>query len=66
MHYFTEDWSDCPGIENETGWMNTEFRTYRFLEGKGAHLQETAESRKRRAERVTGGFRKENGPADQE
>lgn len=66
MHYFTEDWSDCPGAENETGWANTEFRTYIFLEGNGAHLQETKESRRRRAEAVTGGFQPENGAPDQQ
>lgn len=66
MHYFTEDWSDCPGMENETGWANTEFRSYEFLEGNGAHLRELKESRERRAERAAGGFREHNGPADQQ
>lgn len=66
MHYFTEDWSDCPGVENETGWANTEFRTYKFLKGDGAHLQETKDSRERRADAITGGFKEENGAADQE
>lgn len=66
MHYFTEDWSDCPGDENETGWYNTEWRTYKFLNGAGAHLQETADSRERRANKITGGFRVQNGAPDHE
>lgn len=68
MHYFTEDWSDNPGSEGETGWDNTEFRSYKFIKGGGAHLQETKDSRERRtrSERAPGGYRPENGPADQE
>lgn len=66
MHYFTEDWSDCPGAENETGWQNTEWRSYQFLKGNGAHLQETLGSRRRRTNGATGGFREENGAPDRE
>ncbi|KAL7276399.1 hypothetical protein RUND412_000603 [Rhizina undulata] len=49
LHYLTEDWSghnDLPG----TGWSNTEFRTYHYLEGEdeNATIVETEESRERR------------------
>jgi len=45
LHYLTEDWSDCA-----TGWSNTEFRSYTFLDeyGDNASLVETSGSRKRR------------------
>jgi len=48
LHYFTEDWE---GAERGTGtgWENTEFRSYEFVEGsEGASLSETRESRERR------------------
>ncbi|KAI9041292.1 histidine phosphatase family protein [Aspergillus affinis] len=59
LHYMTEDWEDnCRNTG--TGWMNTEYRTYRFtdevfddlggidLQGRNANLVETEESRVRR------------------
>jgi len=48
LHYFTEDWE---GAERGTGtgWENTEWRSYEFVEGSGeASLSETRESRERR------------------
>jgi broad specificity phosphatase PhoE len=48
LHYFTEDWE---GAERGTGtgWENTEWRSYEFVEGSGeASLRETRESRERR------------------
>ncbi|KAN0120123.1 phosphoglycerate mutase-like protein [Hyaloscypha variabilis] len=48
LHYFTEDWE---GSERGTGtgWENTEYRSYGFVEGSGdASLEETGESRERR------------------
>lgn len=65
MHYFTEDWSDCPGAEGETGWFNAEFRSYKFLDGDGGHLVELEESKQRRANRPAGGYKAENGPPDE-
>lgn len=56
LHYFTEDWSDNPGEESGTGWVNTEFRTYEYVKGEGGHLKELAESRKRRAKGAAGGY----------
>ncbi len=65
LHYFTEDWSDNPGKEGSTGWTNTEFRSYEFIEGNGAHLKETKESRQRRKDGPAGGFETENGAQDE-
>jgi broad specificity phosphatase PhoE len=48
LHYLTEDWE---GAERGTGsgWENTEFRSYEFVEGgEKASLRETRESRERR------------------
>ena len=48
LHYFTEDWE---GAERGTGtgWENTEWRSYCFVEGsEDASLRETGESRGRR------------------
>jgi len=47
LHYFTEDWE---GAERGTGtgWENTEWRSYVFVEGEDASLEETTESRERR------------------
>ena len=52
LHYFTEDWTGSDKLPG-TGWENTEFRSYEFVEddGKGedtASLRETEESRRRR------------------
>jgi hypothetical protein len=48
LHYFTEDWE---GAERGTGtgWENTEWRSYEFVEGSGeASFRETRQSRERR------------------
>ncbi|KAE9380742.1 phosphoglycerate mutase-like protein [Stipitochalara longipes BDJ] len=48
LHYFTEDWE---GSERGTGtgWENTEWRSYEFVDGSAdASLRETRESRERR------------------
>lgn len=48
LHYFTEDWNGHEKFLG-TGWANTEYRSYEFVEGSaGASLQETDESRKNR------------------
>lgn len=52
LHYFTEDWDGSEKFTG-TGWENTEFRSYEFVDaGKeldpNASLKETRESRKRR------------------
>lgn len=49
LHYFTDDW-DGAGKFVGTGWANTEFRSYEFVEGDehGAGLRETRDSRLRR------------------
>jgi len=49
LHYFTEDWSDSGKFEG-TGWANTEFRSFQFLEegGDNASIVETEESKERR------------------
>jgi broad specificity phosphatase PhoE len=51
LHYFTEDW-DGYGKFTGTGWANTEFRSYEFVDKTGgdqnASLIETKESRARR------------------
>ena len=49
LHYFTEDWEGHEKFTG-TGWANTEFRSYEFVEGDeaGAGLVETQESRERR------------------
>lgn len=50
LHYFSQDWA---GAEKYcgTGWANTEYRSYSFVDPASgiAKLEETAESRKRRA-----------------
>lgn len=51
LHYFTEDW-DGHATFTGTGWANTEFRSYEFVDAEGkdenASLSETPASRKRR------------------
>jgi broad specificity phosphatase PhoE len=51
LHYFTEDWHGH-GKFTGTGWANTEFRSYEFVDESGrdpnASLVETKESRVRR------------------
>lgn len=51
LHYFTEDW-DGYGSFTGTGWANTEFRSYQFVDAEGndmnASFLETKESRERR------------------
>ena len=65
MHYFTEDWSDNPGEEGQTGWQNTEFRSYNFIKGNGSHLKETKDSRERRKDSPASGFVPENGDGNE-
>jgi broad specificity phosphatase PhoE len=50
LHYMTEDWEGMDdGLIMGTGWENTEWRSYEFVEGsEGASLKETGESRERR------------------
>ncbi|MCJ1463831.1 hypothetical protein MMC07_002440 [Pseudocyphellaria aurata] len=53
LHYFTEDWTDSDTFIG-TGWMNTEFRSYHFIDAEAddeednASIIETAESSRRR------------------
>lgn len=47
LHYFTQDWDGALGSVG-TGWSNTEFRSYNFLDGEDASIKETRESRERR------------------
>ncbi|KAI9787844.1 MAG: hypothetical protein M1816_007411 [Peltula sp. TS41687] len=49
LHYFTEDWTDSNRLPG-TGWENTEFRSYQFMDegGDNASLAETQESSQRR------------------
>jgi hypothetical protein len=51
LHYFTEDW-DGHTLFTGTGWANTEFRSYNFVNADGkdadASLIETKESRESR------------------
>ncbi|KAJ5899604.1 hypothetical protein N7495_004348 [Penicillium taxi] len=60
LHYLTQDWEDST-LYHGTGWKNTEWRSYEFveeidkydlqgrlLEGENATVVETLESRKRR------------------
>jgi broad specificity phosphatase PhoE len=51
LHHFTEDWSDYTDTMG-TGWANTEFRSYEFVDVNGgderASVVETGESRERR------------------
>lgn len=49
MHFLTEDWTG-DGSAAGTGWENTEFRSYVFLEESGANatIVETEESKARR------------------
>ncbi|KAL8763501.1 MAG: hypothetical protein Q9184_000713 [Pyrenodesmia sp. 2 TL-2023] len=56
LHYLTEDWTASEKFQAYyfcfvgTGWENTEFRSYRFVDGDDgtASLEETDESRTRR------------------
>ena len=50
LHYLTEDWDGHTQFTG-TGWANTEYRSYEFVDGheENAKLKETVESRKRRA-----------------
>jgi len=45
LHYFTEDWDGALGSVG-TGWSNTEFRSYNFVDEDS--IRETKESRERR------------------
>ncbi|KAL8638618.1 MAG: hypothetical protein Q9226_008977 [Calogaya cf. arnoldii] len=49
LHFLTEDWTGCEKNQG-TGWENTEFRSYRFVDedNENASIEETAESRQRR------------------
>ncbi|TVY59116.1 putative phosphatase SPAC5H10.03 [Lachnellula cervina] len=49
LHYFTEDWDGHEKFTG-TGWANTEYRDYEFVDGEetNAGLVETQESRERR------------------
>ena len=49
LHYFTEDWDGHEKFTG-TGWANTEYRSYEFVDGEetNASLKETKESRERR------------------
>lgn len=50
LHFLTEDWAG-DGSPAGTGWANTEFRSYVFLEeeeGGNATIVETEESKARR------------------
>ncbi|KAF4634435.1 hypothetical protein G7Y89_g3681 [Cudoniella acicularis] len=48
LHYFTEDWDGHERFTG-TGWANTEYRSYEFVEGsEDASLVETRESRESR------------------
>ncbi|TVY32078.1 putative phosphatase [Lachnellula subtilissima] len=49
LHYFTEDWDGHEKFTG-TGWANTEYRDYEFVDGDetNAGLTETHESRQRR------------------
>lgn len=57
LHYFTEDWNGHDRFVG-TGWANTEWRSYEFVQPEGvaggddrASLRELEESRSRRGER---------------
>ncbi|KAL8888414.1 MAG: hypothetical protein Q9192_006181 [Flavoplaca navasiana] len=49
LHYLTEDWAGCEKFQG-TGWENTEFRSFCFVDGdkENASMEETTESRERR------------------
>ncbi|KAL9603854.1 MAG: hypothetical protein Q9219_000963 [cf. Caloplaca sp. 3 TL-2023] len=49
LHYLTEDWTGSEKYVG-TGWANTEFRSYRFVDGddENASVEETLESKARR------------------
>ncbi|KAL8675095.1 MAG: hypothetical protein Q9168_000466 [Polycauliona sp. 1 TL-2023] len=49
LHYLTEDWAGSEKFQG-TGWENTEFRSYHFVDddNENASMDETAESRQRR------------------
>lgn len=48
LHYFTDDWEGIVNFSAGSGWSNTEFRSYEFLDGQDAPVVETHESRERR------------------
>ncbi|KAL8951335.1 MAG: hypothetical protein Q9222_002700 [Ikaeria aurantiellina] len=54
LHYLTEDWTGAAKFQvialQGTGWENTEFRSFHFVEGddENAAIQETRESKGRR------------------
>lgn len=52
LHFFTENWDDFE-TSRGTGWLNTEFRSYEFVDASGkdkdASVIETEESKSRRA-----------------
>lgn len=52
LHYLTEDWDEHMRFTG-TGWENTEYRSYAFIDGdeENASMLETAESRQRRVGR---------------
>ncbi|KAL8998364.1 MAG: hypothetical protein Q9169_002577 [Polycauliona sp. 2 TL-2023] len=54
LHYLTEDWAGSEKFQG-TGWENTEFRSYCFVDGENenASMEETAESRQRRGNKDT-------------
>ncbi|CRG84004.1 hypothetical protein PISL3812_01350 [Talaromyces islandicus] len=71
LHYLTEDWEDS-SLYQGTGWLNTEYRTYKFsdtvdtediegkkLSGDDATIIETPESRTRRGKTPTAPTRDE-------
>ncbi|EAQ85208.1 hypothetical protein CHGG_09222 [Chaetomium globosum CBS 148.51] len=58
LHFLTQDW-DGMNPQAGTGWANTEWRSYEFVEGVGsadgeARLRETGESWRRRRGSATG------------
>lgn len=55
LHYLTEDWGG-DGTFYGTGWDNTEFRSYTFVEEEGdnAAIVETEASKARRVEHPPG------------
>ncbi|KAL8715850.1 MAG: hypothetical protein Q9220_000517 [cf. Caloplaca sp. 1 TL-2023] len=56
LHYLTEDWTGAAKFQEialqGTGWENTEFRSFHFVDGddENAAIEETGESRQRRGE----------------
>lgn len=55
MHYLTETIDQAPDGEGSTDWENTEYRSFKFTDAEGAHLEETEESRERRKEKAFSG-----------